>query len=313
MSDASRRAGEKIPEESMTTPQRHGPVVIGLDPDPAHRLPLAWAADEARRRHLSLRVVLAEGHPTIRVTEADLLPSWDKWNRALHTAGERTLDDAVAFVEARHPGLPVSVLLAEGEAPWVLRDQAQEATMVVLGSKRLSAVKDLFSSAAVTLPVIVRAPCPVVVVREPEYVQEQPYFVVGVDGSPTSEAAIDFAFEEAALRGASLRALYVWHPPPLGNLDEDAAQQECLRVLAESVSGRVTAYPDVEVHHEVVRGHPVDVLTRESTQALGLIVGTRGHGGFTAMLLGSVSQGLLHHAQCPLITVAPSATPSRGG
>ncbi|MFI2263674.1 universal stress protein [Streptomyces tubercidicus] len=69
------------------------------------------------------------------------------------------------------------------------------------------------------------------------------------------------------------------------------------------MAGRRAAHPDVELHHEVVRGHPVQVLTQASAHALGLIVGTRGRGGFTGMMLGSVSQGVLHHAQCPVITV----------
>lgn len=59
----------------------------------------------------------------------------------------------------------------------------------------------------------------------------------------------------------------------------------------------------MEPHHEVVRGHPVQVLAKASEHALGLVVGTRGRGGFTGMLLGSVSQGVLHHARCPVITV----------
>jgi nucleotide-binding universal stress UspA family protein len=162
----------------------------------------------------------------------------------------------------------------------------------------------MFSSASVVLPLTAHAPCPVAVVPEPEHVTQQPaYFVVGVDGSPHSAAAVDVAFEEAALRGAVLRALYVWHPPLLGVLDEEAAVRECRRVLSETVAGRTATHPDVELHHEVVRGHPLQVLTEAAEHALGLVVGTRGHGGFTGMLLGSVSQGVLHHARCPVITV----------
>ncbi|MDF3293606.1 universal stress protein [Streptomyces silvisoli] len=290
----------------MATPRTKRPVVVGVDPDPAHRLALNWAADEASLRHLPLRLVLAQGMPTIRVTEADLVPSWEEWNRTLHTTGQRALDDAVAFVEAHYPQLPLSAQLAEGEPAWVLREQARDAAMVVLGSNRLPAAKEMFTSASVALPLMAHAPCPVVVVRRSQDTsEERPHYVVGVDGSPTCQAAINFAFEEAALHHASLRAIWAWHRPVLGSLDEHAAQQECRELLSEAVSGRASVYPDVELHHEVVPGHPVDVLTRESAHALGLVIGTRGHGGFTGMLLGSVGHGALHHAVCPLITVGP--------
>ncbi|MBV7700986.1 universal stress protein [Streptomyces sp. TRM70350] len=288
----------------MTHAEGRKPIVAGVDPDPGKRTALAWAADEAARRRLPLLLVLAQNMPTPGYRPTGGRPSWEEWNEALHATGDRALRDAVAFVESRLPRVRVSGLLAEGHPAWVLREQAQNATQVVLGSWHLSAVQELFSSAAVALPLIAHAPCPVVVVPEPEHATQQPpYFVVGADGSPQSDAAVDFAFEEAALRGAALRALYVWQPPRLGALDEDAAVRECRRLLSEAVAGRIAAHPEVELHHEVVRGHPVQVLAKASEHALGLVVGTRGHGGFSGMLLGSVSQGVLHHARCPVITV----------
>ncbi|MEV6616654.1 universal stress protein [Streptomyces sp. NPDC051051] len=284
----------------------HGrePIVVGVDPDPSKRLALAWAADEAERRGLPVRLVHAQGVPTGGYRTGEARASWEEWNRTLHEAGARTLEEAVAFVESRRPTVEVSTVLAEGEPAWVLREEAGNASLVVVGSWHLSTRRELFTSASVALPVSAHAPCPVVVVPEPEHVTEEPpYFVVGVDGSPHAAAAVDVAFEEAALRGAALRALYVWHPPLLGVLDEEAAVQKCRRVLSETVAGRTARYPGVELHHEVVHGHPVRVLTEASEHALGLVVGTRGHGGFSDMLLGSVSQGMLHHAHCPVITV----------
>ncbi|MFJ7014357.1 universal stress protein [Streptomyces albogriseolus] len=279
------------------------PIVVGVDPDPSKRLALAWAADEADRRRLPLRLVHAQGVPTGGYRSGETRPSWEEWNQALHELGDQVLEEAVAFVRSRHPEVEVSTLLAEGEPAWVLRQEARGAALVVVGSWHLSRRREM-SSSSVILPLTAHAPCPVAVVPEPEHVTQQPaYFVVGVDGSPHAAAAVDVAFEEAALRGAHLRALYVWHPPLLGVLDEDAAVRECRRVLSETVAGRTAMYPDVELHHEVVRGHPVQVLAEASEHALGLVVGTRGRGGFTGMLLGSVSQGVLHHAGCPVITV----------
>ncbi|KUN82560.1 universal stress protein [Streptomyces bungoensis] len=143
-----------------------------------------------------------------------------------------------------------------------------------------------------------------VVVPEPEHVTQEPaYVVVGVDGSERSAAAVDLAFEEAALRGAELRALYVWEPGHVRIFDEYADQQECRRVLSETVAGRQARYPEVDLRHELVVGHPVEVLAQASAHALALVVGTRGRGGFAGMLMGSVSQGVLHHAHCPVIAV----------
>ncbi|MET9153457.1 universal stress protein [Streptomyces griseoflavus] len=280
------------------------PIVVGVDPDPSKRLALSWAADEADRRGLPLRLVHAQGTPTGGYRSGEVRPSWEEWNRTLHGLGDQVLEDAVSFVRSRWPALELSTLLAEGEPAWVLHEEARSAAVAVVGSWHLSKRRGMFSSASVALPLVAHAPCPVVAVREPEHTAQQPgYFVVGVDGSEHAAAAVDAAFEEASLRGALLRALYVWHPPLLGVLDEHAAVQECRRVLSETVAGRTAAHPDVELRHEVVRGHPVQVLTEASRHALGLVVGIRGHGGFPGMLLGSVSQGVLHHAHCPVIAV----------
>ncbi|MFI6662100.1 universal stress protein [Streptomyces sp. NPDC050523] len=291
----------------MTTPRssdHRRPIVVGIDPDPANRTALAWAADEAARRHAPVRLVHAEGTPTGGYRTWGPRPSWEEWNQALHLVGEQVLKAAVGFTEERDPQLEVDALLAEGHPAWILREQSRDAAVVVLGSRHLGRVQEVFSPAAVALPVMAHSHCPVVVVPEPEHITQQPaYFVVGVDGSERSTAAVDYAFEEAALRGAQLRAVYAWQPGLLGVLDEQAAQRECRRLLYETTAGRGASYPDVELHYELVSGHPVQVLTEASAHALGLVVGTRGHGGFAGMLLGSVSQGVLNHARCPIFAV----------
>ncbi|MCC3773257.1 universal stress protein [Streptomyces sp. UNOB3_S3] len=286
------------------------PVVVGVDPDPARRTALAWAADEAARRRVPLRVVHAEGTPTRGYRKREVRPSWEEWNEALHAAGEHVLQEAVAFGETRQPQVEVSGVLAEGDPVWVLREQARDATVVVVGSQHLSRVREVFGSASVALPLMAHTSRPVVVVPEPAHSAERPpYFVVGVDGSAHSAAAVDFAFEEAALHGAALRAVYAWWPGHFDVRDEEAAREECRRLLSETVAGRTAAHPGVELHHELLTGHPVEVLTEASARALGVVVGTRGHGGFTGMVLGSVSQGVLHHARCPVIAVPHPPAP----
>ncbi|MFF8864756.1 universal stress protein [Streptomyces sp. NPDC015139] len=292
----------------MSGPSDRRPIVVGVEADPTRWMALAWAAEEAARRHIPLRPVRAEGVPTRGTRGREVPPSWEGWNEELHRSGKQVLEQTVDFVAARHPEVEVDAVLVEGDPVWALREESRAATAVVLGSRHLSRSQEVFGSASVALPLMAHAHCPVVIVPEPEHITQEPaYFVVGVDGSEHSAAAVDVAFEEAALRGAELRALYVWQPGPLRVFDEHEVQQEGRRLLSEIVAGRRGRYPEVDLRHELLIGHPVQVLTEAATHALGLVVGTRGRGGFTGMLLGSVSQGVLHHARCPVIAV-----PTRG-
>lgn len=138
--------------------------------------------------------------------------------------------------------------------------------------------------------------------------------VVGIDGSPNSLAALRWAIKEAQLRKAAVDAVAVWSAPmlmfplpdagaPLYVDDDVVAATE--QMLAEAVS---TARADaeaagVEVHSAVVRGAPGSVLVERSKTADLLVVGARGHGGFTELLLGSVSSQAVHHAACPVVVV----------
>ncbi|MFK4148905.1 universal stress protein [Streptomyces sp. NPDC004065] len=292
----------------MTRHPDRRPIVAGVDPDPGRRMAPAWAADEAARRHVPLRLVHAEGTPTGGYRGREVPPSWEGWNEALHKAGRKVLEEAAAFVTDRQPRLEVDVLLSEGDPVWVLREHSRDAAAVVLGSRHLRRGQEVFGSHAVALPLMAHAHCPVVVVPAPEHITQDPaYFVVGVDGSEHCAAAVDVAFEEAALRGAVLRALLVREPGASRIFDGSPSEQECRLVLSETVAGHRARFPEVDLRQEVVTGHPVDVLTAASAHALGLVVGTRGGGGFAGMLLGSVSQGVLRHAGCPVIAV-----PARG-
>jgi nucleotide-binding universal stress UspA family protein len=142
--------------------------------------------------------------------------------------------------------------------------------------------------------------------------------VVGVDGSEGSVRALRWAVEEARLRDAQLRVIHAWYvplilsapsdetfgiPPPAGSLDEvrTALAREAGKVLAASLQG--TGSDEVQVVGEVIEGKPARVLTEAAAEADLLVVGSRGLGGFTGLLLGSVSQQCAHHARCPLVVV----------
>jgi nucleotide-binding universal stress UspA family protein len=137
--------------------------------------------------------------------------------------------------------------------------------------------------------------------------------VVGVDHSPGANAALVFADEEARLRGATLRAVHAWrygyigYSGPEGRVPSIGADIDDLRtaaVAALEASVR-EALPESEVGIELlaIQGAPAAVLVEQSRDAELLVVGSRGHGGFVGLLLGSVGQQCAHHAECPVVIV----------
>ncbi|MEV7358863.1 universal stress protein [Kitasatospora sp. NPDC091276] len=276
------------------------PVVLGVDALDTGPMTAAWAADEADRRGLPLRLVHAVPSPFREFRAFDE----GRYHTALRQRADEALDGACAVARERHPGLAVTTAVVEDvPAPALCRESAH-ATLVVLGSRRLRRAAEVLSVYSVAVPVSAQAHCPVVVVRDPEHVtQDPPYVVVGVDGSPSSAAAVDFAFDLAAERRAALRIVWVWQRPPVVNLDERDTERILRRMLFETTAGRRELHPDVATAHELMRGHPVEELAEAAEHALAVVVGRRGHGGFTGMRLGSVPHGLLHRAHCPVVTV----------
>ena len=136
---------------------------------------------------------------------------------------------------------------------------------------------------------------------------------VGVDGSDSSKAALAWAYDEATHHGASLTVVATWQPPslpmspPYGSLtDEDYPRQPqaaALELLERLVADLEERKPAVDVRSSVEEGSPAKVLIERSNESDLLVVGSRGHGGFAGMLLGSVSQHLVTHASCPVVVV----------
>ncbi len=137
---------------------------------------------------------------------------------------------------------------------------------------------------------------------------------VGVDGSDTSRKALEWAYDEAGHHGASLTVVTAWHSPslpmtpPTGNnvLEDygDQPRREALARLEQFTSELVPKDPAVEVHTSVEEGkNPAKVLIERTKEVDLLVIGSRGHGGFVGMLLGSVSQHVVAHAECPVVVV----------
>jgi nucleotide-binding universal stress UspA family protein len=132
--------------------------------------------------------------------------------------------------------------------------------------------------------------------------------VVGVDGSASSAQALRWAAAQARRTGAEVHAVAAWTPPTvyvwgMGLSDDINWSEDCATGLEQSIKGALDAEDADRVHRHVVQGHPALALLDQAAGADLLVVGCRGHGGFTGMLLGSVSQHVVAHAPCPVLVV----------
>lgn len=282
-------------------------ILMGLGDADQPTSALTWAGHEAHRRDAEMLILRAyhwstSGNPW----EA---PAQRQIARELRAGADAHLRRAIRLVRRDFPDVQVSGLAVDGVAAGVLVERSADALMTVLGSRNLSAVGAAVLG-SVSSVVAARAAGPVVVVAGPPgEPAENPAVVVGVDGSPESEKAIEFAYQEASLRGRTLHAVYAWRPDLLASMQwrpEQPPPEAAQRWLAEAIAGWQEKYPDVPSAHAVIREHPVDALVLESMGAEMVVVGARSRHGrhaHVASLLGSVSQGVLHHARCPVAVV----------
>ncbi|MFD0664086.1 universal stress protein [Thermocatellispora tengchongensis] len=218
---------------------------------------------------------------------------------ALTRAAQRILADALAVVHSRQPDVEVTGEIVEAPPAPALRERAGGAVEIVVGSRGLGG----FSGAllgSVSVHVAGHVHRPVVVVR-PGRERVFGEVVAGIDDSEECEPALAYAFEQAALRGAGLRAIYAWQLPvhayaPEAGYDLDEIRAAHHKVAADRIAAYRDRYPQVDVVEDVRCAHPVDALTQASERADLVVVGSHGRGGLGSVLLGSVSRGVLHHA-----------------
>ncbi|MGN9838352.1 universal stress protein [Nonomuraea sp. H19] len=275
-------------------------IIVGVDGSRTGLEAAAWAADEAALRRAPLTV-------------AHAVPKWvhDESGSARYADVARWMREGATTVLAaaedrarrEHPDVSVTTELLPGDPRTALINAAEGAELLVVGSRGIGGVRGLLVG-SVAHGVAAHARTDVVLVHElPRSPRGE--VVVGADGSPTGGRALEWAFAEAELRGTRLRAVHAWAwPQPTGfePADEDS-EQDALRSLQELLAGHQLRHPGVEVVAEVVHGHPVEVLKEAARGADLLAVGSRGHGQLAGMIMGSISQALLHHSPCPLAVV----------
>jgi nucleotide-binding universal stress UspA family protein len=285
----------------------HGAVVVGLG-TVRHGIPeLDWAAREARSRNRPLHVVRA-----YHLSQATLPweSSTDRMLTAdLHRIADKHVRDAFTHVRTNWPDVSIEGAVVDG-APWdVLRAASRAAEITVLGSRHLNVVGCAVLGSVSTV-VAASGSGPVVVVGSPPGdPAEDPEVVVGIDGSEDTDLVLAFAFDYASRHQRPLNAIYCWSPDLLAAMQwrpEPPAPERADRWLAEAVAGWQDKYPDVRVRRGVVRDTPANGLVQASAAQDLLVVGSRSRHARIASLLGSVSQGVLHHATCPVAVVHPA-------
>ncbi|MEY9484602.1 nucleotide-binding universal stress UspA family protein [Streptomyces calvus] len=287
------------------------PITAGIDGTEQSLDALAWAAREAVRRGLPLRVVHAW-----RVEEHDAVDTGDRATQERWV--RESAESAVHAVRERHPDLAVTVDVLEGDAVDTLTGAAADAEMLVLGSRGHGPIVG-FLVGSVGQQVIVDAARPVVLVRagdRPSNEVAGHEIVVGQEGRPEdSAAALGFAFETAARRGATVRAVRAWTLPPvfayspasLQLLDEAGGLEPFERKgLAAALAPWRERYPDVHVVEHVEMGSAGQVLLSVAGTAQLMVVGRRARRTAVGARIGSVAHGVLHHAGCPVAVVPPA-------
>jgi nucleotide-binding universal stress UspA family protein len=296
----------------MPTNDAHGAVVVGYDDTAPSHLALDWAADHAAAHHRPLLIVHAMEEPHVRYVLGIGRPELRKDMRVL---GRRTLDDALVRVQKIEPEVQVRVHLAFGDTHGVLLDALTGAHLLVVGSRGRGTIASLVLG-SVSAGVAASAPCPVAVIRTAEGRADSPTLsgrvVVGVDGSEVSLAALDLAFGLAAERGGGVAVVHSWGPAAVrrdltSHEQRRATVEEHELQVAESLAGLAEKYPDVEVATHQAEDDPRASLVTASRYADLLVVGSRGRGATTSVLLGSVSRHVVEHAHCPIVVVRAPA------
>ncbi|GAA4049583.1 universal stress protein [Arthrobacter methylotrophus] len=309
-----------------------GGIVVGVDGSEHGQCALIWAAREAERRQLPLHVVTAYSVPIFAASGLD--------------GGYATVDDSVirdgaeaivkqALEKVSGYAIDVDGSVENGDASGVLLDLSETAELLVFGTRgRGGFVGRLLGSVSSALPA--HSKCPTVTVplfcadrlgetTEDKHIKAErakagPHMIenvvaVGVDGSEQARVAVLEAAEQAQRMGAKLRVIcavpeysgsLAWVPAPL---DREALFKDIKVQLEAGLAWIKSHFPKLPVETQLLDGSPVEVLVEVSRGVELVVLGTRGRGGFAGMLLGSTSDGVLHHAKGPVLVVPDREDP----
>lgn len=281
-------------------------IVVGIDDSPSSTVAVQWAARTALLRDAALTVVHV-APPLATTWSRSLVPTdLDTWKtstgkqviaNAMTTAHDATGDDDALQIDSEfYIAITVPTLV----------EVSTRADMIVVGSRGIGAVARVVLG-SVSSALIRQARCPVAVIPNEAPMTPQTAslpVLVGIDGSPASDAAVAVAFDEASRRGVGLVALHAWNDfsgCDVTGPNWAAREQQATEILTERLAGWQERHPDVNVTTTVVCDSPAMQLVTESKNAQLVVVGSHGRGGFAGMLIGSVSAAVVQAAHVPVI------------
>ncbi|MBB1500492.1 universal stress protein [Propioniciclava sp. MC1683] len=286
-----------------------GKIVVGTDLSGRAQEAVAWAAHRAAARKVPLLIVLALPEVPIprRSRLFDAMVTGD-YHGYLAGNAKAKLEELAAKARELHPELEVETVAEEGLGSYVLAQASKKALLVVVGARGANAPAKVRALGGTADAVVAHAHGPVAVITDHGSPTPDGPVVVGVDDSPESDAALALAADEAAARGVPLRAIHAWDVAPwmMGPMGVTAMQSlppvsRLKERIEEIVAPVVADHPGLEHTVEVVEARPSAALAEASVGASELVVGSRGLGGFTGLLLGSTSKEVLRDADCPVI------------
>lgn len=246
------------------------PVVVGVDGSEPSLLAVDWAAREAKRRTAPLRIVSAPAMPPrMRPGREQTVAS------EIEESYEQAMATAVSRAKQAVPDLVIDTDLLSGPPAVAIAESASGAQLVVVGDRGMGGFAAMLLG-SVSRYVATNAPCPAIVVREQGFGGERQEIAVGVRHPKESVAALAFAFEEAALRGANLVAVHSWYSVLPG--DHETIAAEASQALGEALPDWRLKYPGVVVQQDVPRGHAGQVLVDYSARTDLVVIGRRGSG-----------------------------------
>lgn len=276
-------------------------VTVGIDGSEASTAALRCAATEAVLRHSTVRVVRAYSLPVYGgdvlggMTYAMVDP------KELCDATTKAVESQVAPIRAEFPTVTFVTHVELKPAAGAILDASGDAELIVVGSHGKGALSAVFLG-SVAHSVAHHATCPVLLVPAGDRAVSG-RIVVGTDGSTESQAAVEWAYTEASLRGAALTLVHTWDYPYVEILEGVQQMESQAKVLLSQVRDSLPADSAVPVESRLIQGPAAACLIDAASDADLLVVGARGRGPVRSILLGSTSSYAMHHARSPIAVV----------